>query len=331
MPYSHLTPFERGQIHALRNEGCSNAHIARKLQRHPATIGRELRRNGRQNGYNPAKAQQRYKERRMACRPARKLEYSLLWTTLIDSVLKRWTPQLIAGRLPLDFPDDPRMRISHEAIYQAIYSDPRLHFLIEFLPQARPRRRKHGQGKTRRAPSIPNRVGIEERPAIIDERGRFGDWEGDLIVGAGQSGYILTLTERKSRLLLARKLTTKDAQVVSDAVIDALYDVPQSWIKTITFDNGTEFAAHERITKALNVRIFFADPYASYQRGTNENTNGLIRRYLPKNESFEKLDEKALERITKEINERPKALLEFRTPNETFNAECQKRRIALNA
>ncbi len=331
MSYTHLTSFERGEIYGLLKAQKSMAYIARHLGRDRSTVTRELRRNGTSSGYNTQKAQQKYRERREECRPAKKMDHLPLWNHVIDKVGDKIPPEAIAGRLPLDHPNDPKMRISHEAIYQAIYGDKRLHFLIKDLPQTRPKRRKRGQGKTRRGPSIPNRVGIEQRPKEVEERARFGDWEGDLVVGAGQQGYIATLVERKSRMLLSRKLDSKHADTTANAIIDAFMDVPKSWAKTITFDNGTEFASHEKIAVATGATTYFAAPYASYQRGTNENTNGLIRRYLPKNMSFAQLDQKQLDRIVEQLNNRPRKTLGYRTPNEVFQNERERRLVALRA
>jgi IS30 family transposase len=221
------------------------------------------------------------------------------------------------------------MRISHEALYQAIYGDPRLHFLIKHLAQARPKRRKRGQGKSRRGPTIPNRVGIEKRPHVVEERSRFGDWEGDTVVGAGQDAHVVTLVDRKSRRLEARKVKTKQADEVAKAVVDALEDMPVSWVRTITFDNGTEFTRHEDIAKALEADIYFAAPYASYQRGTNENTNGLLRRYLPKGTGFKNLTAQKLQQIVEELNNRPRKCLGYRTPNEVFQRQRLEHRVAL--
>lgn len=331
MPYTHLTPIERGQIQALRAEGKSFAYIAERSGRSRSTLSRELRRNATGKGYDAQRAQQRYRERRAPCRPAKRLDYIPLWKYLIDKLMDGWTPEEIAGRLPLDHPDDSKMRISYETIYQALYTDSRYHFLIKYLAQARPKRRKRGQGKTSRGPSIPNRVGIEQRPAIVEERSRFGDWEGDTIVGAGQQGHLVTLVDRASRMLLCRKVATKHAGVVAQAVIEALEEMPVSWVKTITFDNGSEFFHHEKMAEVLPADIYFARPYASYQRGTNENTNGLIRRFLPKGTSFHELEEHTLQHIVDALNNRPRKILEFRTPYEVFLQQREEHRVALSA
>jgi len=329
MSYTHLTPTERGQLHALHREGKSQAYISECLGRHRSTISRELRRNGHR--YDASRAQQRYRLLREWCRPAQKQTQRALWRYVIDKLMEGWPPEAIAGRLPLEFPDDTTMRISHETIYRTLYSEKRCHYLIKYLPQARPKRRKRGQRKTGRGPSIPNRVGIEQRPAIVEERSRFGDWEGDTIVGAGQQGHIVTLVDRRSRMLRCNKVKTKHAEGVARAVIEALEDMPISWAKTITFDNGTEFARHEQMAEVLPVDIYFAAPYAAYQRGTNENTNGLIRRYLPKGTSFNNLTDQHLRQIEEDINNRPRKILGYRTPYEVFRKQREEHRVALRA
>ena len=316
MSYKHFTPTDRGQIQALLKEGKSKSYIADVLGRDRSTIGRELKRNQTKTGYDAQKAQRRYQQCREGCRPRRKLEHVPLWNYVFEKIPTGWTPEQIAGRLPLDYPEDPRMRVSYETLYQHIYGDERLRCLIRNLPQARPKRRRRGQGKTRRGPSIPNRVGIEQRPPEVDERLRYGDWEGDTIVGAHQQGFVATLVERKSLLLTARKTQTKQAGEVAQAVVDALSDLPASWLKTLTFDNGTEFAQHAQIAAALPTRIYFARPYAAYQRGTNENTNGLLRRYLPKATDFRTLTQDRLNYIIQELNNRPRKRLGYYTPNE---------------
>lgn len=332
MSGKHLTPIERGKIQAFWNEEMSRSEIAEKVGRSPATIGRELARNSTARGYEADKAQCRYEERRKACRPRRKMDRLPLRDYVIKSIRdEEWTPEQVAGRLPLEFPDDPDMRISHETIYQEIYRRHNFHYLIACLPQSRPKRRKRGQGKTRRGPSIPNRVGIEQRPVQVDERHETGHWEGDTIVGRNQDGFIITLVERVSRLLHAVKVHTKNAASVASAIIEQLLDRPVSWVKTITFDNGTEFARHEQIAKELPVDIYFADPYAPYQRGTNENTNGLIRRYLPKGKSFKELTQRQLDAIVKQLNNRPRKCLGYKMPNEVFNEQRQRHLLALGS
>lgn len=331
MSYTHCTPTERGQIQAFLSEGKSPSYIAQALGRSRSTIWREIKRNRTTTGYDANKAQQQYQGRRQLCRPNKKLDYEPLWRYVFDKITEGWTPEQIAGRLPLDFPDDHKMRISHETIYQAIYSDERLRCLIRFLPQGRPKRRKRGQGKSRRGSSIPNRVGIEQRPPLVNQRERFGDWEGDTIVGANHQAFIVTMVERKSLLMCMFKTNSKNAQEVAQSINEMLIDMPPSWLKTITFDNGTEFANHEQISRNLPVDIYFAAPYASYQRGTNENTNGLVRRLLPKATDFRNLTQDLLNQYTQQINNRPRKKLAYRTPTEIFQEYREKALVALTA
>jgi len=324
MSYTHLSAMERAKIELLQEQGLSPTAVARKIGRHRTTIRRELHRNSSSlRDYRAHTAQACYTQRRGACRPKAKLCYEPLREYVADQIaLGTLSPELVAGRLKLDFPDDPRMRVCHESIYRAIYTPSHyLHFLLEYWPQARPKRRRRGQGKTRRGPSISNRVSIDKRPAIVDTRTELGHWEGDLIVGKGQDGFILTLVERVSRLLHTVIIQTKRAAEVSQAVIQALLDRPISWVKTITFDNGTECSEHERIATELGVSIYFADPYSAYQRGSNEQVNGLVRRHLPKGTSFKHLSKHTLDTITETINNRPRKCLEYRTPKEVFQIQ----------
>lgn len=331
MSFKHFTPTERGQIQAFNNERKSLGYIAEQLGRDKSSISRELQRNGGRDGYDAAQAQQLYEQRREPCRPKKRLEHQPLWRFVFDKITLGWTPETIAGRLPLLYPNDMQMRVSHETLYQSIYSDPRMRCLIPHLPQARPKRRKRGQGKFRRGPGIPNRVSIHERPKEVEERSRYGDWEGDTIFGFKQKSFLTTTVERKSRYTRICKTQTKQAEEVAQAVAASLLDMPADWVKTITFDNGTEFSKHERIAQELGVDIFFADPYSSWQRGTNENTNGLIRRYLPKKTDFRNVTDAQIEHIEKELNHRPRKILGYRTPHEVFLERHPLRSVALGA
>jgi transposase, IS30 family len=330
MSYTHFSAYERGQIQAFLHEGKGVNAIGCAMKRHPSSISREIRRNRLRGTYSAERAQQQYRERRKECRPACKLDYRPWWDYVLEKLRRYWSPETVAGRLRQDYPDDPKMRISPEALYQALYTDPRLFSMISCLRQARPKRRRRGQGKIQRC-CIPNRVSIHERPPVVQERSRFGDWEGDLVLGKNQQGAVLTLVARKSLLLLARKVNTKQSDEVIGAVIAALEDVPATWARTVTFDNGTEFYYHQRITHELGIDTFFADPYAAYQRGVNENTNGLLRQYLPKGMSFENLSQHALDAIVDEINSRPRKTLGYRTPYEVFEANRKPPSVALSS
>jgi len=331
MSYVHCTLVERGKLEVLLSQGMSYAGIARLLGRHPSTVSREVRRNGSPSGYRAERAQKRCRARRKPCRPKAKLEHAPLREYVAEKIAEAdWSPELVAGRLARDYPDRPEMQVCHETIYRAIYTTCHyLSYLRAFLAQARPKRRRRGQGKKRRASLIPNRVGIAERPAVVDQRTEIGHWEGDLVVGKGQDGFILTLVERVSRLLHAVKLQTRRAGEVSEAAVETLLDRPISWLKTITFDNGSEFAYHGAIAEQLQVAVYFADPYAAYQRGANEQVNGIIRRYLPKGAPFKALTQLRLDQIVDRINNRPRKCLAYRTPNEVFQQQRQDHLRAL--
>jgi IS30 family transposase len=321
MPYHHLSAIERGQLQLLYAQGLSMRAIAQRLGRSPSTILRELERNTRgAQAYDPLRAQARYVQARKECRRSRSLDHPPLRRYVIDKLVQAWSPEQVSGRLWLEFAGQPRMRISPETIYRSLYADETIGRIgIGSLRRRRPRRRKRGERRPVR-PMIPNRVGIEERPPEVAALYRFGDWEGDLVIGAHQRGAVLTLVERKSMLLRARVLPSRHAAPVSQAVIEALRDLPGDWLHTITFDNGSEFAHHERITQELGPSIYFAHPYAAHERGRNENTNGLLRQYLPKGKPLDTLGQDQLDRVQKEINDRPRKKLGYRTPNEVCSA-----------
>jgi len=333
MSYSHLSPIERGKIELLHKQGWSKSRIALELGRDRTTVGRELGRNGTKQRYCAQTAQTVYFKRRKACRPPCRLAHEPLREFVQEKIaVHGWSPELVAGRLRDEFPSDVRMRVCHETLYQAIYTNRYcLDYLVEFLTQARPSRRKRGQGKSRRGPSIPNRVSIHERPASVGTRSEHGHWEGDLVVGKGQDGFLFTAVERSSRRAVARLCLNKSAALVAHKVVEALEDYPVSWVKSITFDNGTEFAQHEAMTRELHAPVYFADPYSAYQRGSNEQLNGLIRRKLPKTMSFRNLSQQQINEIIEQLNNRPRKCLNYRTPNEVFQLQRKTHLRALSA
>jgi IS30 family transposase len=320
MPYHHLTPLERGQIQAFHEEGLSLRGIARKLGRSAGTLSREFARNrAGARGYDAARAQRRYEQARATCRRGTALSHVPLRRYLLDKMTQGWSPEQVSGRLWLDFPGQPRMRVSPETIYRTLYADQGLgRALIPCLRQRRPRRRRRGERRPTR-PFIPNRIGIELRPPEVDALTRYGDWEGDLVIGQGQRGAVVTLVERKSLLLRAVRVLTRHAAGVADAIIHALKDLPAHWLRTLTLDNGSEFAHHETVTRGLGTPVFFAHPYAAYERARNENTNGLLRQYLPKTVNFIELSRHQLRRYVEELNNRPRKILGYRTPLEVFH------------
>ena len=229
-----------------------------------------------------------------------------------------WSPATIVGRLKVDFPRSRKMRLSVEVIYQWIYRDAaqggRLY--LHLLRRHKKRRRQglYGLGRGR----IPGRVSIHDRPESIARRGRFGHWEGDTVEGEKGTGGIATHVERKSRLLIAAKLTDKRAKTFTAATIDAFDPIPDQWCRTLTVDNGSEFAGFKAIEAGVKLDVYFADPYAPWQRGTNENTNGLLRHYFPKGIDWRRVGEKQLAVAVRKLNNRPRKCLNYQTPNEVF-------------
>ncbi len=308
MSYRHLTESERAVIFYLRMDGRSRAEIARKLGRHPSTISRELQRNRCAAGhYLPDIAQIKADVRHRARRNCPRTDDAALMAHVEAKLQTRWSPEQIAGRLTVSPPGHLAGRsISHATIYRWLWASPeRAERLRPYLRVAWKKRRKP-YGKPSKRGQIPNRTSIDERPEVVDCRDRLGDWEGDTIVGKGRSGWVLTNVDRASRYTVARKLNRPTASAVTATLHQAMRRLPADRRKTQTFDNGREFAAHERTAELLDLEIYFAHPYSSWQRGTNENTNGLLRQYLPKSDRFDQLTDWQLESILRQLNNRPR-------------------------
>lgn len=311
MSYTQLTQEQRYQIYALKKMGHDQTQIAKCLGVHKSTISRELDRNQGQRGYRPKQAHEKALKRR-----ARKVQKSITaetWAQVEGKLRLDWSPEQISGWLKENELDP----VSHESIYQYVYADKRAGGdLHKHLRCQKKYRKRHG-GKDRRG-KIPNRVSIEERPEIVDLRKRIGDWEADTMIGAGQKGAIVTLVERKSRFTLMDKVERRTADATEDAIVRMLsHHILQ--VLTITCDNGKEFANHEKIAQQLQAEMYFAHPYASWERGTNENTNGLIRQYLPKGSDFSTVTTDQLSFIKERLNHRPRKCLDFKTPAMVFS------------
>jgi len=320
MSYRHLTESERTVIFYLNMDNRSQAEIARKLGRHPTTIGRELRRNlNVMDQYLPDIAQRKAQQRRQQPRQRTCTDDTLLMDYVTGRLEQHWSPEQTAGRLDVDPPDHLAGRtISHTTIYRWIWSDPgRAKRFKPFLRVAYKARRKP-YGKPSKRGQIPNRVSIEDRPDVVETRRRLGDWEGDTVVGCGRSGYVLTGVDRRSRFTVAAKMHRRTAQKTSAAFSRLLGSLPATHLCTLTVDNGTEFAGHEAIAKRVGLAVYFAHPYSSWERGTNENTNGLLRQYLPKKRSFAKLTDAELQTYVRALNNRPRKCLNYQTPAEVF-------------
>lgn len=319
MSYTHLTEKERYVISHLIIHGLSIRKVSRRLNRSHTTISREIKRNrpgggvywyhGTDKWIKPRKSVARHKRR----------QHNIKLMRYVKSRLRRkWSPEQIASRLKVDYPDDCSMRFSHEGIYQWIYkqskTDETYH---EFLRRGRKKRRRQvGYGAGRGL--IVDRRSIHERPNCVELRKRFGDWEGDTILGKQGSGAIVTLVERKSLYLIAGKLESKNAEPLSKISNQKLRKMPAKLKQTLTVDNGKEFADFKTIEKHSHLTVYFADPYASWQRGCNENMNGLLRQYFPKGSNFRSITDKAVENAVRCLNNRPRKTLDYRTPSEVM-------------
>jgi transposase, IS30 family len=310
MSYTQLTKEARYQIFVLVKAGQTQTQIAMNIGCHKSTVSRELTRNRTKTGYWPGHAQLAAQRRRRQSHQPRISPAT--WHTVECLLAQDWSPQQITGRLRLE----RQPSVSPELIYLHIYADQRRGgTLHQHLRSQKKQRRRH-RGYQRRG-QIPNRVSIEERPAIVDRKSRIGDWEGDLLVGAQRQSALFTATERKSKLALLCKLANKSAAELRDQSIE-LFTPFAKRVFTITLDNGKEFCEHEAIAKALRARIYFAHPYASWERGLNENTNGLVRQYFPKGSDLAKVTEAEVQRVAALLNNRPRKTLGYRTPNEIF-------------
>ena len=307
MSYTQLTQEQRYQIYALLKMKHSQTEIANVLGTHRSTISRELKRNQGKRGYRPNQAHQFALQRR---KKARKRITTEIWTLVEEKLREDWSPEQITGRFK-----EENIAISHEYIYQYVYADKRADGDLWKHLRCQKKRRKRVGSYDRRG-KIPNRKSIEERPELVDRRTRLGDWEVDLVLGKDHQGVLVTLTERKSRFTLLRSVASKQAHRVTQAMIALLNWVPE--LESITADNGKEFAAHQEISQALSVDFYFAHPYSSWERGTNENTNGLIRQYLPKSRSLKNVSMQEETMIMDRLNLRPRKCLDFRTPFEVF-------------
>jgi IS30 family transposase len=303
MNYTHLTQDERYQIYVLKKAGHIQSEIAKLINRSESTVSRELRRNRGRRGYRPKQAQAKADDRRAI--NARRVADDA-WQFAQERLLMQWSPEQISGHV----------NISPETVYQRVYADKQSSGLLWKNLRCQKKRRKR-YGKMERRGQIPNRLFIEDRPAIVDERKRIGDWEADTIIGKNHRQAIVSIVERKTGLTLIKKVERKTAKAVCQAMIDLLKPYKNK-VRTITSDNGKEFAGHEEIAKTLKADFYFAHPYASWERGTNENTNGLIRQYFPKNRDFTTITQKEINFAMERLNNRPRKRLGYRTPNQVF-------------
>lgn len=313
--YQHVTRDIRCQIYTLKAMELSQGEIARKLKKSVSTISREIARNTGFRGYRFHQADRLACGRRShASRKPKKLTDELK-ADIDCKLLEDWSPEQISGRFRLE-----GIFISHESIYQHIWRDKRsggqLH---KHLRHHGKKYNKRSAGKAGRG-CIPNRVDITLRPAIVEEKSRVGDWEGDTIISSGSRTAILSYVDRHSKFTLLKKIGKKTAKNVRQATIEKMGSLP---VLTLTYDNGKEFSGHQDIAHALHAQCFFATPYHSWERGLNEHTNGLVRQYLPKLFDFKDLSDNKMQDIEDRLNRRPRKVLKYRTPFEAFLAATQ--------
>lgn len=320
MSHSHLSLEDRFAIEIYLRLSMSSREIAVSLCRNHSTISRELRRNGSASGYRAQTAQRRADTRRVQPRHYRRQQLAPLVGYVEKKLRKDWAPEQIAGRIRLDHPNDQQMRISAETIYRWTYAVARQGGSIHrHLRRCRSRRRPqkcYGQGKR----FLPSRVGIAERPEIVASRSRFGDWEADLVVGSYGKAALVSCIERKSRYLLAAKVDDKTAASFNTALKGQMLSVPAGLRQTLTLDNGSEMARFKELEATTGMSTYFCEPRSPWQRGANENCNGLLRQYFPRGSNFRKIKEEAVKRAVELLNNRPRKCLGYRTPAEVFTA-----------
>ena len=323
--YRQLSIEERAVIMVQVDQGRTLRAVARSLDRSPSTLSRELNRNQSKKRYKAVAAQQSAVKRR--CKPAFKLfSNKPLWELVQHLIRDGWSPQQISGRVKARFADEAENRVSHETIYRTIYALPRgglRQEMIKALRQKHKQRRPRTSGSNRKG-ALQNTVSIDQRPAEGDDRRLPGHWEGDLIKGAFNRSAVGTLVERKTRLVALVKVAGSDAKSALRGFRRELKKVPPDLRQTLTYDRGSEMAHHETLAKQVSIDIYFADPYSPWQRGSNENTNGLLRQYLPKGTDLSVYTQRQLDAIAHKLNTRPRAALDFLMPIEAYQLELDK-------
>jgi IS30 family transposase len=323
MPYHHVTFEERYAIAHLRMAGFSLRAIGQRLGRHYTTVGRELLRNGPPGAPWPywyEDGQGRADARIHTGRSARRRRHRPVVAYVEQKLRLDWSPEQVAAKLRLVYPADPAMRVSIETLYRWVYRDARqggtLYTHLRRRRKGRRRQTRYGAGRR----FLAGRVGIETRPAVVGARSRFGDWEGDTL---GRRSPIVTHVERKSRYLLAGKLADRTADTFAVGSVTLFQPLPAALRRTLTLDNGSECARFSVIAAHTGLAVYFAAPYAAWQRGTNENTNGLLRQYFPKGTDFRRVTARALQRAVDRLNHRPRKCLGYQTPHEVFAAAAR--------
>jgi IS30 family transposase len=313
--YHHLTRDQRCQFYTLKKRGDSVSVIADELGVHRSTIYREQKRNTGKRGYRFKQANDKALERRQIISSQKRKMTNSTISIIKEKLRLQWSPVQISGWIKGQI---GMMAVSHETIYQYVWADKRKGGTLykEFRHSGK-KYNKRSKGTAGRG-CIPNRVDIDERPAIVEEKTRLGDWELDTIIGTGQSGAIVSMVDRASKLTMLVKTSGKTAQEVTHALLSRLSPIKE-FVHTLTADNGKEFANHQQVSEALDTGFYFAKPYHSWERGLNEHTNGLVRQYFPKSKRFDEMSAAELMEVEILLNKRPRKVLEFSTPIEVFD------------
>ena len=315
-----LTVAEREEISRGLTQGWSLRQISRHLGRAPSTISREVQRNGGRRSYRAEQAERATWRRARRPKPCKLALQPRLRRIVAEKLQRAWSPQQIAGWLKRHYPQDPSLQVSHETFYRSLFVQSRGALKKELLAYLRSGRRvRHGRSAAKGG-RIVYPVSIRERPAEVEDRAVPGHWEGDLVLGSNNS-YVATLVERHTRYVMLIKLPDKRTETVVDALCSLVQRLPAELRKSLTWDRGGELADHKRFTVTTDVQLYFCDPYSPWQRGSNENTNRLLRQYLPKGTDLSAHSQNHLDWIARELNERPRETLDFQTPAEKLE-EC---------
>ena len=318
-----LTLAEREHISRGIVAGDSIRSIARSVGRAPSTVSREIQRNGGRRQYRANRADQMAWDRAQRPKPCKLVINPALARLVAKKLQQLWSPEQIAGWLKCTYPDDEGKQVSHETIYRSLFIQARGALKKELLQHLRSkrgmRRSRHKTLKGAGLGQITNTVSIRERPASVEDRAVPGHWEGDLLMGSNIS-YIATLVERHTRYVMLAKIPSKDTETVINALIKQAHKLPRELYKSLTWDRGKEMADHQRFTLATDIKVYFCDPQSPWQRGSNENTNGLLRQYFPKGTDLSVHSQARLNAVARQLNERPRKTLGYQTPAERFNA-----------
>ena len=319
-----LTLAEREEISRGVVAGQSIRCIAESLGRAPSTVSREINRNGGRRGYRANKADQAAWQRSHRAKRCKLAENRALAGIVANKLKQLWSPEQIAGWLKRTYPEDENYQVSHEIIYRSLYVQARGALKKELMQHLRTqrtmRRSRHGNSSGEGQGQIKDMVTISERPASVEDRAVPGHWEGDLIAGSNES-YIATLVERHTRYVMLAKVTGKDTKTVINVLIKQARKLPRELYKSLTWDRGKELSDHQRFKLATDIDVYFCDPQSPWQRGSNENTNGLLRQYFPKGTDLSVHSQRHLNKVARQLNDRPRKTLGFYSPAEKFN-EC---------